>query len=489
MIRQQRISFVLAAAIAMALSSSAFASANYRNFNWTGQSLHSFVWQWAFTYGDSTAEYVDASGNGLGKPGSTTGTYSDDWVWHVASTGAGNSWIWTDHLNAGATSFQYDFMHQHNRAAWYRFDFEDKLNANGNRPRFRTYLNGPSNVYTLHPSLWEPPISFGNPGLWPGGADVYGNPSSTVGDPNYGGAADGSRDNPSDNIYGPGGSFFTMHAYTPQSVSAFGWGNPHYGVHTTTGQGVVNNVTAPFGGLEDPNSGNWVQRNVDDFHGAGEYTSYIIGLLPDNTLEFTVITREAGPGGVSIDTQTTMQQSLMTSLNTGQAGGYDLGTSTFWGLYNIELNLTHTGNTGVETDFFFLHFQVGNEYKSMFNPGDIDRDGTVDMGDLALIGAQWDTPGTLGLSADIAGVPNFVTLYAGGLNGNTNRVPYIGDGTVDIGDLAIAGANWNDVNQYSTVGGGEGDLSAGTTVPAPGAGMAGLALLGVMGTIRCRRAA
>lgn len=61
-----------------------------------------------------------------------------------------------------------------------------------------------------------------------------------------------------------------------------------------------------------------------------------------------------------------------------------------------------------------------------FNPADINQDGSVDIGDLALVGAQWGTDGTghpLGYSADVApiGAP---------------------DGTVDVGDLAVIGANW-----------------------------------------------
>ena len=76
--------------------------------------------------------------------------------------GMDSSFFQTDPAEHAAKSSQFDFMHQHNRDSLYRFDFDDKLNANGNRPRIRTLINGPSPTFTLLPSLWEPPTSSGS---------------------------------------------------------------------------------------------------------------------------------------------------------------------------------------------------------------------------------------------------------------------------------------------------------------------------------------
>lgn len=87
-------------------------------------------------------------------------------------------------------------------------------------------------------------------------------------------------------------------------------------------------------------------------------------------------------------------------------------------------------------------------------PGDINGDDSVDIADLALVGAQWDTPGSPPFNADVSPPP-------------------YGDGSVDIGDLALVGANWTGATFTSS-------LSGGVAVPLPGAGMAGLAMLSVI---------
>ena len=85
--------------------------------------------------------------------------------------------------------------------------------------------------------------------------------------------------------------------------------------------------------------------------------------------------------------------------------------------------------------------------------GDINRDGVVDVGDLALVGNQWGTDGSghpLAWKADVAPVVN-------------------GDGVVDIGDMAIVGFNWTSAGGPS--------LAGGAAVPTPAALPAGLLCL------------
>ena len=74
----------------------------------------------------------------------------------------------------------------------------------------------------------------------------------------------------------------------------------------------------------------------------------------------------------------------------------------------------------IENDVFNITAPV------TFNPADINQDGDVDVGDLALVGGQWGTDGTghpLGYSADVAPIGN-------------------PDGEVDVGDLAVVGSQW-----------------------------------------------
>ena len=88
--------------------------------------------------------------------------------------------------------------------------------------------------------------------------------------------------------------------------------------------------------------------------------------------------------------------------------------------------------------------------------GDINGDGVVDVGDLALVGAQWGTDGLghlLNWNADIApvGLP---------------------DGVVDVGDMAVVGNNWTPAGPTS--------LGGAAPVPGPIAGLSGLVLMGLL---------
>ena len=71
----------------------------------------------------------------------------------------------------------------------------------------------------------------------------------------------------------------------------------------------------------------------------------------------------------------------------------------------------------------------------------------MNVGDLALVGAQWNTPG---------GFPNADVNY------NSN---------VGVGDLGIVAANWTAAGSASGAGFGS------TTIPVPPASMMGIALI------------
>jgi len=81
--------------------------------------------------------------------------------------------------------------------------------------------------------------------------------------------------------------------------------------------------------------------------------------------------------------------------------------------------------------------------------GDANLSGTVDVGDLAILGANYNTSGK-----------------------NWTKADFTGNGTVDVGDLAVLGANYNQSGGSNTplnvtgVAGGAG-LGAGSAVPEP----------------------
>ena len=94
----------------------------------------------------------------------------------------------------------------------------------------------------------------------------------------------------------------------------------------------------------------------------------------------------------------------------------------------------------------FVNTFVGDPLMTwrMLNFGDVNRDGFVDISDLAIMGAHWDT-----------------TMASGGFGwtvGDMNS-----DGLVNISDLAILGANWGAVSPWAvgvpeTAGLGPSDL-------------------------------
>ncbi|MAE62111.1 MAG: hypothetical protein CMJ49_12230 [Planctomycetaceae bacterium] len=90
-------------------------------------------------------------------------------------------------------------------------------------------------------------------------------------------------------------------------------------------------------------------------------------------------------------------------------------------------------------------------------PGDVNGDGIVDIGDLALIGGQWAT----------AGAGSSGSLGNGDISGD-------GDG-VDIGDLAVVGGNWNLSGTVSLGGSGASAVPAPPAAAVGAIGLAGLA--------------
>ena len=88
----------------------------------------------------------------------------------------------------------------------------------------------------------------------------------------------------------------------------------------------------------------------------------------------------------------------------------------------------------------------GSVYVYVAIPGDLNGDGVVDAADLSILGGAWGSSNTI---ADIDG-----------------------DGIVNVADFGIIGRNWS--------AGGGSSLGGRASVPVPGAGVAGLALIGIV---------
>ena len=497
--------FVLVACIGMATSSTAFGGISEFGQNWSGHTFHTWQWgQWGISAGssDNSIEIVG-------------GVPEGDLVFHTGTSGMGGTFLKTydgDPLPGGGsdgsatTNAQSAFMNQYNMD-WYRIDFVDALDSLGNRPDFRAVQYGPySSTSTTNPVGYKPGLAFGQPGLYnssvaPGASRVNERMTNqdilstdSYGDPNYG-TDSGSWDDPSDNEWDTGESFYSWYGKSiGLGLAGLSSSRRSTGLLTTSGSMIPNDPNAPFGGMaspfndpNDPNSGSsgvYVHRNVDD-PTLGEFTSYIVGRLADGTYEWTVIKREynAGTGQVEIESTHTMQNKVFAG--SSQLVTYENDT---WGLETMDLQLSGVG-IGSAKDFTFLRYQVGSQYKQQFLQGDINGDNSVDIGDLALAGAQWGTAGTLTNNADIAGDPDssglWASLYGSTLIGNTNAIPQVGDGSVDIGDLALVGANWGGTPQYNSGGGEEGGGGS-SSVPVPSAALLAVAGLGALGMRRRR---
>ena len=96
----------------------------------------------------------------------------------------------------------------------------------------------------------------------------------------------------------------------------------------------------------------------------------------------------------------------------------------------------------------------GSAYVFVTITGDANGDGVVDAGDLGVLGASWGTSNT------------FADLNL--------------DGIANVADLGIIGRHWTDV-------GGSSSFDGGAMVPAPNAGVAGLALIVGIGMTRRMR--
>ncbi|MAE60521.1 MAG: hypothetical protein CMJ49_04090 [Planctomycetaceae bacterium] len=156
--------------------------------------------------------------------------------------------------------------------------------------------------------------------------------------------------------------------------------------------------------------------------------------------------------------------------NVGQAHLFDATTGAFLQTFNDPTVTTedHFGiSVAIDGDRVLIGARwddtqgtnVGQAHLFVRLPGDINGDGVVDVADLALVGAQWGTPGLDPLNADIAPA-------------------LLGDDIVDVADLALVGANWQTSTGPST------DADA-TTVPTPTALACGC--LALTGLIRRRR--
>ena len=216
--------------------------------------------------------------------------------------------------------------------------------------------------------------------------------------------------------------------------------------------------------LEDPN------QNMGFSAGAGWFTGWFNQTYIDHGLGFTMSVYqwddsdpnavlpdlwESGPVVVpgSFDPATTEIQvgaDLVQGSSTDFSGWYRINggsrtaidSHTFPSLDVFSFPMTRPGVT-----VSMNHIPI---------PGDINGDDVVDVVDLGLVGGQWGTAGADPFNADIAPVPD-------------------GDGIVDVADLGVVGANWT--------GAGVGSLG-GASVPAPGAGVVGITLIGVFGITR-----